>query len=352
MSLPDVPVQVLVVGQDLLDPSGDLVRRYRLGDADAVLVRPDGHVAWRLPGRRPARPRRRRSPPPSAASPPSPSEQEGTTTMTTTLHHRSGGPRRRPRPRGPLHARQRHRDPRRRLRRAAAGAHGSRPAPAGAPRRRPRGVPVAPAARRTRRRLLPGGARLAARPGDGDPRPPRLVRRRRLRRRGARDPLPLTPDGRLVESGSAVAFPGDVAGLLPPGDIHRVHNVGDRRRSRCTCTAPTCASAAAASGGPTRTTGACVLKPGRWLLSTSPEQAQPPHSCFGLVRRRPWRSGNCSERSRSHALAILHLLMGRGAGSHDVSVPHSAAASPGLFNRAVAAGISLTSVNSWNVTAV
>jgi predicted metal-dependent enzyme (double-stranded beta helix superfamily) len=37
----------------------------------------------------------------------------------------------------------------------------------------------------------------------------------------------LTPDGRLVESGSAVAFPGEVAGLLPPGDIHRVHNVGD-----------------------------------------------------------------------------------------------------------------------------
>ena len=37
----------------------------------------------------------------------------------------------------------------------------------------------------------------------------------------------LTPDRRLVESGSAVAFRGDVAGLLPPGDIHRVHNVGD-----------------------------------------------------------------------------------------------------------------------------
>ena len=48
-SVPDVPVQVLVVGQDVLDPSGDLVNRYRLGDADAVLVRPDGHVAWLLP---------------------------------------------------------------------------------------------------------------------------------------------------------------------------------------------------------------------------------------------------------------------------------------------------------------
>ena len=26
---------------------------------------------------------------------------------------------------------------------------------------------------------------------------------------------------------SAIAYPGDVAGLLPPGDIHRVHNVAD-----------------------------------------------------------------------------------------------------------------------------
>ena len=37
----------------------------------------------------------------------------------------------------------------------------------------------------------------------------------------------LTRDGHLVESGSAIAFPGDVAGLLPPGDIHRVHNTSD-----------------------------------------------------------------------------------------------------------------------------
>ena len=51
-SVPDIPVQVLVVGQDVLDPSGDLEDRYRLGDDDAVLVRPDGHVSWRLPGRR------------------------------------------------------------------------------------------------------------------------------------------------------------------------------------------------------------------------------------------------------------------------------------------------------------
>jgi predicted metal-dependent enzyme (double-stranded beta helix superfamily) len=38
-----------------------------------------------------------------------------------------------------------------------------------------------------------------------------------------------TGDGRLVETGSAVAFPGEVAGLLPPGDIHRVHNGGDSK---------------------------------------------------------------------------------------------------------------------------
>ena len=37
----------------------------------------------------------------------------------------------------------------------------------------------------------------------------------------------LTRDDHLVESGSAAAYPGDVAGLLPPGDIHRVHNTGD-----------------------------------------------------------------------------------------------------------------------------
>ncbi len=37
----------------------------------------------------------------------------------------------------------------------------------------------------------------------------------------------LRSDGRLVESGTAIALPGDVAGLLPPGDIHRVHNTGD-----------------------------------------------------------------------------------------------------------------------------
>ena len=47
-------MQVLVVGQDLVDTDGEVERRYRLGEADAVLVRPDGHVAWRLASRRPA----------------------------------------------------------------------------------------------------------------------------------------------------------------------------------------------------------------------------------------------------------------------------------------------------------
>jgi len=35
-----------------------------------------------------------------------------------------------------------------------------------------------------------------------------------------------TPAGRLVVTGSAVALAGDVDGLLPPGDIHRVTNAG------------------------------------------------------------------------------------------------------------------------------
>jgi len=37
----------------------------------------------------------------------------------------------------------------------------------------------------------------------------------------------LRADGALVPTGHAVAHVGDVDGLLPPGDIHRVHNTGD-----------------------------------------------------------------------------------------------------------------------------
>lgn len=43
-----MPVTALTVGTDLLDPSGELTDRYQLGRSDAVLVRPDGHVAARL----------------------------------------------------------------------------------------------------------------------------------------------------------------------------------------------------------------------------------------------------------------------------------------------------------------
>jgi 2-polyprenyl-6-methoxyphenol hydroxylase-like FAD-dependent oxidoreductase len=45
-----VPVQVLVAGRDLPDPRGDLRAAYRLGPDSAVLVRPDGIVAWRHDG--------------------------------------------------------------------------------------------------------------------------------------------------------------------------------------------------------------------------------------------------------------------------------------------------------------
>ncbi len=45
-----LPARVLVVGRDVLDPAGELETRYRLGDDTAVLVRPDGHVAWRFEG--------------------------------------------------------------------------------------------------------------------------------------------------------------------------------------------------------------------------------------------------------------------------------------------------------------
>jgi hypothetical protein len=42
-----VPVQALVAGTDLADPRGALRAAYRLGGTSAVLVRPDGVVAWR-----------------------------------------------------------------------------------------------------------------------------------------------------------------------------------------------------------------------------------------------------------------------------------------------------------------
>ena len=44
------PVEVVVAGRDLNDPAGALTRGYRLGADSAVLVRPDGVVAWRHDG--------------------------------------------------------------------------------------------------------------------------------------------------------------------------------------------------------------------------------------------------------------------------------------------------------------
>jgi len=46
----DVPIEVLVAGRDLPDPRGALSAAYRLGAGSAVLVRPDGIVAWRHDG--------------------------------------------------------------------------------------------------------------------------------------------------------------------------------------------------------------------------------------------------------------------------------------------------------------
>jgi hypothetical protein len=48
--LPGVPIEVLVAGRDLLDPRGTLRAAYRLDPDSAVLVRPDGIVAWRHDG--------------------------------------------------------------------------------------------------------------------------------------------------------------------------------------------------------------------------------------------------------------------------------------------------------------
>ncbi|HWM57318.1 MAG TPA: FAD-dependent monooxygenase [Pseudonocardia sp.] len=48
--LTGMPLQVHVAGRGLSDEHGDLSRTYRLGERSAVLVRPDGVVAWRHDG--------------------------------------------------------------------------------------------------------------------------------------------------------------------------------------------------------------------------------------------------------------------------------------------------------------
>jgi putative polyketide hydroxylase len=44
-----LPLTALSTGQELDDPAGALSRAYTLADAGAVLVRPDGYIARRLP---------------------------------------------------------------------------------------------------------------------------------------------------------------------------------------------------------------------------------------------------------------------------------------------------------------
>lgn len=45
-----LPIVALSAGRDLHDEDGEFVRHYRLGDAGASLVRPDGYLAWHRPG--------------------------------------------------------------------------------------------------------------------------------------------------------------------------------------------------------------------------------------------------------------------------------------------------------------
>jgi hypothetical protein len=45
----DLPLAVFRFGMDVPDPDGSLALRYGVGVRGAVLVRPDGFVAWRAP---------------------------------------------------------------------------------------------------------------------------------------------------------------------------------------------------------------------------------------------------------------------------------------------------------------
>ena len=49
-----VPVDAYRVGDDVIDPSGTLETLYDTGPEGAVLVRPDGFVAWRASATHPA----------------------------------------------------------------------------------------------------------------------------------------------------------------------------------------------------------------------------------------------------------------------------------------------------------
>ena len=46
LTLAGIPIAVLGLGQELADPTGELVARYGLDGAGCVLVRPDGYIGW------------------------------------------------------------------------------------------------------------------------------------------------------------------------------------------------------------------------------------------------------------------------------------------------------------------
>ena len=148
-------------------------------------------------------------------------------TTTSACPTRPRGPRRRPRPRGPLDARQRRRD-----RRAVCAA--LRPALSAPDLLLPEQRVGDPAAYRSHLlHVAPDGAfslvALVWLPGQATAIHDHLSWCVVGVYEGAEHETRYRPhpDGHLVESGTAVAFPGDVAGLLPPGDIHRVHNTSD-----------------------------------------------------------------------------------------------------------------------------
>ena len=197
----------------------------------------------------------------------------------------------------------------------------ARPAPAGAPGRRPRGVPIPPAPCRTRRRVLPGGARVAARTGHGDPRPPRLVRRRRLRGRGARDPLPHHPRG----SPRGVAARRSRSPATSPACCPRATSTGSttsvtRRRSRCTCTAPTCASAAAAASGGATPSSWCACREAR-SLAGAPENRKAIPARHPVVGGPGWGGTGSRVRSGPRSRALRSSAAGPPPSRHEGARP-------------------------------
>ena len=229
-----LPVVAVQLGRDVADPTGTAARAYALAAGAAVLVRPDGHIAWRptRPARCPCPISPPRSTPRSAGSCARAARdlthrKEHTMTSTTTTRATRGLTALvdRPRPRGawgrpgPGHGRRR----RRALRPALGDLRLLRPD-------QRVGDPAA-----YRQHLLhvagDGAFSLVALvwlPGQATPIHDHLAWCVVGVHEGAEHETRYTarPDGRLVATGSAVAYAGDVDGLLPPGDIHRVTNAG------------------------------------------------------------------------------------------------------------------------------